>query len=492
MATADLKHGQLSSESLKFLDDIYRLMIDEALIKKIDRSTKVFHFLHPEDLKAELDLKITKDGVDNAALLEVCQKVVRYSVVPGHPRNFNLFVSGLNTKSVAGSWLTDTLNCNIHTYESAPVFTLVDLHVVNELCELMGFNDGDGIFVPGSSFGNVMALHVARYVHCGDVNETGLFGLPRLCIFCSDQSHYSMKKAAAFLGFGSDSIRKIKTKDGSMIPEDLEKALVACKDSGQVPLIVVATSGTTVLGSFDPLDELAEICSKHRVWLHADAAWGGGVLFSDKHRHLMKGIERCDSCVWSLHKLIGAQVQCAAFTTKKKGLLQSCNSAHATYLFATDKFYDTSYDIGDKTVQCGRKVDSFKFWMMWKAVGYDGMRLHVDNAFENARYFLDQIKERPGFKLVKPDFQFVNICFWYIPLRLRDQTETSEWWAEIAKIAPKIKEAMTLKGSMQIAYQPLESEGLVNFFRIIVSNCCSSKDDFDFVIDEFDLLGKDL
>lgn len=83
------------------------------------------------------------------------------------------------------------------------------------------------------------------------------------------------------------------------------------------------------------------------------------MILSRKHKHLLSGIERSDSISWNPHKTLGAPLQCAMFLVKKKGLLQECNSASANYLFQQDKFYDVSYDTGDKSVQCGRKVRKF-------------------------------------------------------------------------------------------------------------------------------------
>ena len=129
----------------------------------------------------------------------------------------------------------------------------------------------------------------------------------------------------------------------------------------------MATEGTTVFGAFDPINALADVCAKYGLWLHVDSAWGGGVLMSRKHRHLMAGVERADSVTWNPHKLLGVPQQCSVILCRHQGLLKDVHRAEATYLFQKDKFYDISYDTGDKTFQCGRKVDVLKFWLMWKA-----------------------------------------------------------------------------------------------------------------------------
>lgn len=95
------------------------------------------------------------------------------------------------------------------------------------------------------------------------------------------------------MGLGSDNVFKILTDDrGKIQLQDLEKKIQQALSEGAVPFMVSATAGTTVLGAFDPLEGIADLCEKYKMWMHVDAAWGGGALMSKKYRHLLKGIER--------------------------------------------------------------------------------------------------------------------------------------------------------------------------------------------------------
>lgn len=117
--------------------------------------------------------------------------------------------------------------------------------------------------------------------------------IPRLVIFTSEDAHYSSSKLASFMGLGSDNVFKVKTCNrGKMILEHLESEVIRAINEGALPFLVIATAGTTVLGAFDPIDKIADVCKRNNMWLHVDAAWGGGVLMSRKYRHLIKGIER--------------------------------------------------------------------------------------------------------------------------------------------------------------------------------------------------------
>lgn len=112
-------------------------------------------------------------------------------------------------------------------------------------------------------------------------------------MFVSEDAHYSSEKLASFMGMGMDNVYKVKTDNrGKMMVDHLESEVSRAFNEGALPFMVVATAATTVLGAFDPIDQISDVCKKHNMWLHVDAAWGGGVLLSKKYRHLVKGIDR--------------------------------------------------------------------------------------------------------------------------------------------------------------------------------------------------------
>ncbi|XP_063340857.2 acidic amino acid decarboxylase GADL1-like [Pelmatolapia mariae] len=335
------------------------------------------------------------------------------------------------------------------------------------------------------------AVNLARYRCCPNIKENGLSTAPRLVMFTSQECHYSISKAAALLGIGTKNVYAIPSDErGKIIPSALEEQILSAKSEGAVPFMVNATAGTTVLGAFDPIDVIADICEKHNLWLHVDACWGGAALVSSRHKHLLKGIHRADSVAWNPHKMLMACLQCSAFMVRDKtSLLQRCHSARASYLFQQDKFYDVSYDTGDKSVQCSRKPDAFKIWLMWKALGSRELEQRVDRALAMARYLAEEIKKREGFRLLMEP-EYANICFWYIPPSLRNLPDGPELWEKLHKVAPVIKERMMKKGSMMVGYQPHGEKA--NFFRMIIISPQVSRQDMDFVLDEIHNLGKDL
>lgn len=277
-----------------------------------------------------------------------------------------------------------------------------------------------------------------------------------------------------------------------MLATDLERCIQQALHEEKQPFYVNATAGTTVMGAFDDLNAIADISEKYKLWLHVDACLGGSVILSRKYKHLLAGIERTNSLSWNPHKSLGVPLQCSMFLIQEKGLLHKCNSAEAQYLFQPDKFYDISYDTGDKSYQCGRKVDVFKFWLMLKARGFNEFERLMDNSMYLSKYLTEQVKIRNGFRLIIDEpFDYTNVCFWYIPKRLRDVNETSEWWEQVYKVAPLIKEKMTMSGTLMVGYSPLPQKGKGNFVRMVQS-CFppATEADINFILDEINLLGE--
>ncbi|CAD5214898.1 unnamed protein product [Bursaphelenchus okinawaensis] len=457
-----------------------------------DRSSKILDFHHPEDMKKLIDLTIPEHPMPLAELVDSCKKVLKLGVKTGHPRFFNQISCGLDLVSMAGEWLTATANTNMFTYEISPVYILMEKEVMRKMMDLIGWpaDVGDCIFTPGGAIANTYAMNAARHFFWPRAKPLGMTSVPTLCCFTSEESHYSIKGAAALLGIGVDNCFSIESDSvGRMVPEALEKKIIEAKKEGLHPFFVCATGGTTVYGAFDPLNQVADICERHKIWFHVDAAWGGGLLLSSEHRYKLSGIERAYSVTWNPHKLLGALLQCSACFIRQDGLLFQCNQMSADYLFQQDKPYDVSYDTGDKAIQCGRHNDIFKFWLMWRSKGMEGYRAQINRLMELCAYFTHRIKSTAGFEMVVEKPEFLNICFWYVPPSLRS-LDKKEKMLRLEKIAPKIKAKMMERGTTMVGYQPDKQRP--NFFRMIISNQAITEDDLDFLIDEIIDIAKDL
>ncbi|XP_076651494.1 cysteine sulfinic acid decarboxylase [Halictus rubicundus] len=457
----------------------------------------VVRFVQPEELRNLMSIDLTEEPASEEDIETAMRETIRYSARTFSPHFHNQLYAGIDEYGLAGSWLTDVFNTSQYTYEVAPVFTLMERLVIEKSLNLVGYPalpDGDGILCPGGSISNMYGMVAARYKMFPEVKTKGLTGLPPLVCFTSEAGHYSISKGAHWLGLGTDRVCKVKTdRLGRMLPEELKSAIAEARKQGNVPFFVNATCGTTVLGSLDPLPEIAAICREEGLWLHVDACLGGTLLLSEKYRARLKGIELSNSVAWNPHKMLGAPFQCSLFLIKGKNLLHEANCAGAKYLFQQDKHYDVSWDTGDKSLQCGRKVDAVKLWLMWKARGTRGLRESVDNAMRATEYFFERIKNREGFRLVLPSYESCNVCFWYVPPSMRGEQETQEWWNKLYGITTKIKERMMLEGSLMVGYTPLSYKNHGNFFRMVVT--CQpppTEASMNYAIEKIEQLGRDL
>ncbi|XP_029442995.1 glutamate decarboxylase 1-like [Rhinatrema bivittatum] len=465
--------------------------------KTFDGKSKVLDFHHPHQLLDGLEgfsLELSDKPEPLEQILVDCRDTLKYGVKTGHPCFFNQLSSGLDIVGLAGEWLTATANTNMFTYEIAPVFIVMEEIILKKMHELVGWgeNEADGIFSPGGTISNLYSVLVARYKYFPDVKTKGMMALPQIVLFVSEHSHYSLEKASAVLGIGTDNVIAVKSDErGKIIPSDLEAKILEAKKKGQTPFYVCTTAGTTVYGAFDPLANVADICEKYGLWMHVDAAWGGGLLMSKKHAFKLNGIERANSVTWNPHKMMGVPLQCSVILIREKGLLHACNHLNAGYLFQPDKQYNIAYDTGDKTIQCGRHVDVFKLWLMWKAKGTCGFELQINKCLELAEYLYKKLKTQENFELVlDTEPELTNVCFWYIPQSLRKIQNKTERNKKLDQIAPKIKAQMMEEGATMVSYQPLGDK--VNFFRMVLSNPAAKKSDVDFLIKEIERIGKNL
>ncbi|KAL7301188.1 hypothetical protein TKK_0006158 [Trichogramma kaykai] len=456
----------------EILKDVLKIL-EEYECFDVTSDQPIVRFVHPDQLVKDFPSNLDEEGVPQNEVKRIASLIVQYSVRTFSPHFHNQLYAGIDIYGLAGAWLTEALNTSQYTYEVAPVFTLLEREIIKRSLELVGYPalpEADGLLAPGGSMSNMYGIVLARYKRFPEIKTKGMSVVPPLAIFTSEDGHYSMTKGAHWLGIGTDNVYKIRVNElGQMDVDDLKEKIHQARNKGCEPFFVNATAGSTVLAAFDPIDKIADVCEEHDIWLHVDGCLGGTLLLSHQYRNRLKGVERSNSISWNPHKMLGAPFQCSIFLTKGTNALHEANCANAKYLFQQDKFYDVSWDTGDKSVQCGRKPDALKFWLMWKARGTAGLRKSVDIAMDCANYFYEQIKDRPDFRLVLPEYEGSNICFWYIPPSMQGQEENEEWKNKLNRIAPTIKEKLIKVGSLMIGYTPLPSKNMPNFFRMVVS-----------------------
>lgn len=306
--------------------------------------------------------------------------------------------------------------------------------------------------------------------------------------------HYSVEKAAVTCGLGSAAVWTVPVDTaGRMDASALRALVIQAKAEGKTPLYVNATAGTTVLGSYDPFEAIAEICREFNLWLHIDASWGGPAIFSSTHRHKLAGSHLANSLTVNPHKMLNVPVTCSFLLGPDMAVFHRANTLPAGYLFHSSPD-DTSssslepltspccsstpspslspssepaeiWDLADLTLQCGRRADSLKLFLSWVYHGASGFSAQVDSAFDVAAHLATLLTTGPhaeDFVLVSENPPpCLQVCFYYKPVESKEENtrRTREMVGRLVR-----------RGYM-VDYAPGERGG---FFRVVV-NCVTRR-----------------
>lgn len=404
---ASLKDGK------KFLPKLFKIL-SKYLAVLHDEGQPVVHYQKATSLKKILGLEIKKRPSRDQEIFRDLEKFLFFSVKTGHKNFLNQLYGAITWPSFFGEVLASLTNTSMATYEISPVWTLVEQALIKKMNSMIGYKNGEGIFLTGGSNANMVALLCARNHLFPQVKNKGLYLKNKLLLFVSEEAHYSFQKAANCLGLGVEQIVKVKcNSQGEMCPKNLRQLILQGKAQGGVPFFVGATAGTTVSGAFDPLRPLAEICRKYRLWLHVDAAYGAGLLFSPKNSRRLLGRDECDSFTWDAHKTMGVPLICSALLLREKGVLQrNIGGGGMEYLFHA--YENEEYDLGKLSLQCGRRNDVLKLWLSWKLLGDDGLKRRMEKLLALAKGAEELVRRHPCLSLTIPRQSF-NVCFQFIP-----------------------------------------------------------------------------
>ncbi|MEO8215758.1 MAG: aminotransferase class I/II-fold pyridoxal phosphate-dependent enzyme, partial [Acidobacteriota bacterium] len=225
--------------------------------------------------------------------------------------------------------------------------------------------------------------------------------LPQLRIYCSDQTHSSIEKAALALGLGVRGVTKIASDAKFRMNADaLAEAISRDRAEGVVPCAIVATVGTTSTASVDPTAQIGALAHREKVWLHVDAAYGGSAAIVPELRYLWDGIEYVDSIVVNPHKWLFTPVDCSVLYTRRPDALRETFSLVPEYLRTTEG--DEVINYMDYGIQLGRRFRALKLWMVLEHYGTEHLRQTIRGHIDLARRLADEIEGRDDLELVAP------------------------------------------------------------------------------------------
>lgn len=410
------------NEERRVLAKVFDIVTQRIASTSEDPNKSVVRYIDAETLQDTMDISITNGGATYDDLLKDIHDYLTYSVDTSHKQFLNQLYGGFNFPAFLGEVITALTNTSMYTYEVAPAGTLIELELIRKLNRLVGFENGDGTFLTGGSNANLVAMFSARNKVCPDIKTNGASSGNRLCAFVSEQSHYSFDTAANLLGIGTNQVRKIAVDaNGCMRVDALETAIAQSVKKGCQPFFVAATAGTTLLGAFDPIPDIVTVAKKHDLWVHVDGAFGGPIILSPKHQHLLQGLDQTDSFAIDPHKLMNVPLICSVLLVRQKGrLLHNLTDLDTQYLYHPNDA--RCYDLGKPSVQCGKRVDGLKLWLAWRYFGDAGYAARTDKLISLAQYARQKVESDPRLELLAEPQSFA-VCFRYQNQNGQDRNE---------------------------------------------------------------------
>ena len=366
--------------------------------------------VRPGEIRSKLPQKPPGRGESMEEVFRDFQEII----LPGithwqHPSWFGSFPANNSPPSVLAELLTAGIGSQCMIWQTSPAAAELEEVVLDWLRQMLGLPEGmAGVIQDTASTATLCALLTAR--EKATEFESNRSGLKRpLLVYASEETHSSIEKGAKIAGYGSENIRYIPTDEAfAMVPSLLEEAIEEDKKKGLQPACVVATLGTTSSTAIDPLPAMGDICRRHGLWLHVDAAFAGTAAILPEKKWVIEGAEHADSFVFNPHKWMLTNFDCSAYFVKDQAALIQTFEIHPEYL-KTGKDSEVK-NFRDWGIQLGRRFRALKLWFVIRSYGVEGLQKMVREHIRLAQMFKEWVEEHKAFELMAP-VPLSLVCF---------------------------------------------------------------------------------
>ena len=341
----------------------------------------------PRAIEALFDEPLPQEGAPLATLMgDLDRKLIPNCCHVNHPGYFGFITPTPTPAGMLGDLLASALNQNIGAWTIGPGAVAIERRVVRWLCDLVGYGpQAGGHLTSGGMMANFVGVKLARDAMSGDrAQQDGVAG--RFAVYGSEERHVSVDKAVDAAGLGRKSYRALPTDDEFAVRLDaLEEAIARDRRDGVTPIAIIGMAGTTNTGALDDLVALRRIADREQLWLHVDAAYGGGMLLSERWPGLLKGIEAADSVTIDPHKWFYAPLDAGAIVVKDGAQLTRSFGLEPAYLKDDMDAAGERFQYFVHSFEQSRRFRGLKVWLSFKRYGARQIGRWVDANIEQAR-----------------------------------------------------------------------------------------------------------
>jgi len=363
---------------------------------------------------------------------ELQEKLLPYCTHVGHPGYMGLITPSPSPVGVIADFVCSALNQNVGAYSIGPSAVAIERRVIRWLTDLCGYDaQAGGNLTSGGMTANFIGLKVGRDAASGDRAQHE--GVREPCaVYVSEERHVSVDKAVDAIGLGRNALRTLPTDDKFQVRLDaLEEAVAQDKRKGIRPMCIIGVFGTTNTGAVDDIRALRRVADRDNLWLHVDAAYGGGMLLSHHWPMRDRGLELADSITIDPHKWFYAPLDVGAVLVKDHQRLTESFGIRPSYL--TDELDQANerYQFYVHGFEQSRRFRSLKVWMSFKRYGARQIGEWIDNNVHQARHLYSLAENHPEFEAASaPPMSAICIRFKNAGL---SETESKALHAEVAQ-----------------------------------------------------------
>ena len=358
----------------------------------------------------KLDEYIRNGGLDLPSFQVWLDKYLMYSMHMHHPGYIGHQVAVPHLASALSDLIHGVIGNPMSIYEMGPSAATVERSVTNWMLEKVGWqHSGGGVLTNGGSIANLHAMLAARAEIAPDAWTEG--NPDDLVVLCPDNAHYCIHRAVSMIGLGSNAVKGIPTdRNEVIIPDQLEKLIEDCRSNQKRIMAVVANACATSTGLYDPIESIAKICKREKVWLHLDSPHGATALLSVKYRHYLHGIKAADSMVWDAHKMMQTSPLCTGILFRQQRYLVNAFAQKASYLIYEKE--NPGRDTLPYQIECTKSALATKVFLVLASMGERGLGNYVAKLYDLSKSFALLINQQPGFSSPFPVHSNI-VCFQY-------------------------------------------------------------------------------